>query len=133
MPNTDKPRYDHDCTACHFLGQYKKYDLYFCPKEPTVVARFSSTDQDYNSGLVFAITASRHHYREAVIRAMQIPEFKEKIINNFTKYEFKVKNRKERFLELLKIAETDPKDYPLLIPELKYFLSYIEEQLSRED
>jgi len=121
-----QPRYQHDCTACHFLGQYKKYDLYFCPThEPTVVARFSDRGQDYNSGMVFAVTSPRHHYREAVIRALRIPEFKEKIID-FAKY-YSIDDRKERFLELVKIAETDPKDYLLLLGQVKYFMSYIEE------
>ena len=123
-----QPRFQHDCTTCHFLGQYKKYDLYFCPNEPTIVARFSD-GQDYNSGMAFAVTSLRNHYREAVIRALRIPEFKGKIIEYFTKYHYSMSrdNRKERFLELVKIAETDPKDYPLLLGQLKYFMSYIEE------
>jgi hypothetical protein len=30
-------------------------DLYFCPTEPTVAARWSSNEPDYTSGLAFAI------------------------------------------------------------------------------
>ena len=133
--NMDKPRYKHDCNKCHFLGQYEKYDLYFCPKEPTVVARYSNEGDgyNYNSGMVFAITSSHHHYREALIRALRISEFKGKIIENFIKFEFSFPERKEGFLELLKIAETDPKDYPLIIGELKYFVSYIEEKIKAEN
>ena len=50
----EKPRYEHDCNTCVFLGQWKEYDLYYCSGEPTVVARWSDEGGDYNSGIVFA-------------------------------------------------------------------------------
>ena len=40
-----------------------------------------------------------------------------------TKEEIALTDRKERFLELVKIAETDPKNYPLLLGQVKYFMS----------
>lgn len=46
------PRYPHDCAECHFLGEYREYDLYFCPKEPTIIARHGQ-DGDYLSGIEF--------------------------------------------------------------------------------
>ena len=48
-----KPRHEHDCSQCTFLGYYNEYDLYFCPQHgvPTVIARFSSHGPDYTSGL----------------------------------------------------------------------------------
>ncbi len=51
-----KPIYEHDCTSCIFLGTILNdkdlpVDLYFCPKEPTILARFSSEGSDYTSGL----------------------------------------------------------------------------------
>jgi hypothetical protein len=52
----DKPRYEHTCSNCHFLGQMGKYDLYVCPLgkvADTLVARFSSDGPDYMSGLYF--------------------------------------------------------------------------------
>lgn len=62
-----KPRYEHDCSTCIFLEQYKTYDLYYCPigkKEPTphvlggsVIARYSSVGSEYTSG-DFAILLS---------------------------------------------------------------------------
>jgi len=50
------PRHQHDCTTCTFLGFYEDYDLYFCPQGsmPTVIARKSSKDSDYQSGLFAA-------------------------------------------------------------------------------
>lgn len=48
------PRYQHDCSACTFLGHFAGYDLYFCPQggfSPTVLARFSNEGPDYTSGM----------------------------------------------------------------------------------
>lgn len=50
----EKPRYEHDCATCTFLGRDGSADLYFCPNGPTVIARFSNDGSDYVSGLVFA-------------------------------------------------------------------------------
>lgn len=49
-----KPRFQHDCGACVFLGHYEEHDLYYCPGEPTVIARYSSEGPGYKSGLPFA-------------------------------------------------------------------------------
>ncbi len=51
-----KPQFDHACPACHFLGQYQEYDLYFCvyshsPGQDTVIARYGSNESEYVSGL----------------------------------------------------------------------------------
>lgn len=63
-------RYDHDCGACVFLGQFGSADLYFCPQGgsiPTVIARYSSSGADYTSG-IFA--GNRHpDLLEAKMRA----------------------------------------------------------------
>ena len=51
-----KPRYEHDCTCCTFLGGYQEYDLYHCGQDsPTVIARFGELG-DYKSGICFADT-----------------------------------------------------------------------------
>ena len=48
------PRYIHDCDRCIFLGEWREYDLYFCPgSDPTVIARHGDESQDYLSGLSF--------------------------------------------------------------------------------
>lgn len=52
MATNDQPRYEHDCEDCVFLGQWKIYDLYYCPGEPTVIAR-TGPDGEYQSGMVF--------------------------------------------------------------------------------
>jgi hypothetical protein len=54
---TDKPRYEHDCNACTFLGQYEDYDLYFCLRggnRPTVIYRYGDEGSQYSSGLELA-------------------------------------------------------------------------------
>jgi len=39
-----KKRYDNGaCVVCQFLGQHGKYDLWFCPSQPTVFARYGSS------------------------------------------------------------------------------------------
>lgn len=77
-----KPRYEHDCSKCIFLGHYNKYDLYMCGAwegEPeitdfvlnTVIARKSSEGSDYCSGTVFAFTGHDTPLRQAVARAIR--------------------------------------------------------------
>ncbi len=51
------PRFEHDCNVCVFLGQFAGQDLYYCPGEPTVTARFGNKGEEYSSGLAFG----RHH------------------------------------------------------------------------
>lgn len=63
MSTFDTPRFQHDCPACKFLGQYRyaddpnkryDYDLYVCGQAgsiPTVIARFSDDGPDYMSGI----------------------------------------------------------------------------------
>jgi len=55
-----KPRYNHDCNHCVFLGRYKKFDLYVCVGsertgkkfDDTIIARYG-VDGDYYSGMAF--------------------------------------------------------------------------------
>lgn len=47
-------RFQHDCDQCIPLGMTSRADLYFCPKEPTVIARYSDEGGDYSSGICFA-------------------------------------------------------------------------------
>lgn len=47
-------RFQHDCDTCIPLGMTAEADLYFCPNEPTLVARFSDEGSDYSSGICFA-------------------------------------------------------------------------------
>lgn len=51
-----KPRYEHNCDVCTFLGTHEEYDLYFCPQSgmPTVIARYGNEGANYMSGLSFA-------------------------------------------------------------------------------
>jgi len=50
-----KARFKHDCSVCVYLGEFQDYDLYYCPDEPTVIARYG-TGGDYLSGLYFITT-----------------------------------------------------------------------------
>lgn len=68
----DKPVYEHSCTRCTFLGNYKTdidskptiFDLYFCyppsyPEYPTVIYRYSSKEEDYSSGMAIALALEK--------------------------------------------------------------------------
>lgn len=101
------PRYEHDCDSCVYLGQFEQYDLYYCHHEPTIVCRFSSEGPDYYSGLTFAVTSKREKYKVVLIRALRkSPEIKAQVIEYFEKYEREIPQRYDRFLQLLKIAES---------------------------
>jgi len=54
--NDNKPRYNHDCSDCKFLGQFKEFDLYFCDHRgpATVISRYGNEPSAYNSGLGFS-------------------------------------------------------------------------------
>jgi len=72
MPRRDEPLFTHDCDSCQFLGTHKGlHDLYYCPGEPTVVARYGNDGPDYKSGLAFAFPGGTECLYEARIRAVQ--------------------------------------------------------------
>lgn len=113
-----KPRFDHDCSACIFLGQYQEYDLYFCPAEPTIIARYSSEGGDYGSGIVFALSDKpQKKYSVALIRALRTG-YKEMIAEYVRKYHSDFPNRVVNFSELRLIAETEPENYLTILPHL---------------
>jgi hypothetical protein len=46
------PRHQHDCQECVFLGRWGTYDLYYHGGGfETVIARYGSSGDDYQSGL----------------------------------------------------------------------------------
>ena len=48
------PIYKHDCDFCIYLGSYQlylDYDLYLCKAGKTLVARWGSEGNQYDSGL----------------------------------------------------------------------------------
>ena len=49
-----KPRFEHDCSKCIFLGQTTDADLWYCPGN-TLIARHGS-EGDYFSGFPFVWT-----------------------------------------------------------------------------
>ena len=74
------PIYKHDCDFCVFLGSYQLvvvYDLYVCKAGKTLVARWGSEGNQYDSGLAlipqnFAISVAA---RRALAYYMGISEF----------------------------------------------------------
>ena len=45
-------RFTHDCDHCKPLGQFMKYDLYYCDKGfDTIIARFGDEGWEYISGI----------------------------------------------------------------------------------
>ena len=71
MTEEKNPRYEHDCKSCAYLGQYREYDLYYCPQHefPTVIARFGK-GPDYKSGMDFAVKGTIPELVEARWRAL---------------------------------------------------------------
>ena len=49
-------RYKHDCDKCKQLGEFGKYDLYFCDQggDQTVISRYGDDAHEYDSGLFLA-------------------------------------------------------------------------------
>lgn len=48
-----EPRFEHDCTACTFLGEHENCDVYACDQGgtfPTIILRASDEPSDYASG-----------------------------------------------------------------------------------
>ena len=76
------PIYKHDCDVCVFLGSYQRnvdynYDLYVCKAGRTLVARWGSEGNQYDSGLAliphnFAISVAA---RRALAYYMGVSEF----------------------------------------------------------
>jgi len=54
MGAMNNPRFLHNCDVCVFLGHLEGNDLYFCPKEPTVLARYGDDGPEYTSGISLA-------------------------------------------------------------------------------
>lgn len=52
MSNIITPKHEHDCDDCEFHGQVVNHevlhDVYYCPREETVIARFGKHG-DYSS------------------------------------------------------------------------------------
>jgi hypothetical protein len=124
----NQPRFEHDCKACVYLGQFKEYDLYFCPGEPTVICRYSSEEGDYGSGLIFCLMGSSIQYQEAFARAYQTPEYRESMTKRLLKHhdDFDDSGTQAKFDELVKIIETPDDQLPLLMHDVKYFTEYFE-------
>ena len=73
------PIYKHDCDICIYLGSYRlgiDYDLYLCEAGKTVVARWGSEGQQYDSGL-----AHISHIRTITVAARRALAYYMGIIN----------------------------------------------------
>jgi hypothetical protein len=56
-PTPSSRRFQHDCDACTYLGEFRGQDLYFCDEcsvGPTVIARYGSDGRQYTSGMELA-------------------------------------------------------------------------------
>lgn len=108
-PSVTAPHYQHDCSLCHWLGDHQVgdriYDLYFCSKgHPTIISRYSDEPGDCNSGLTFGIIRDPiPALREAMIRAVLIPEFRVLINEHVLRFEFS--EHIEQYQEILQEAE----------------------------
>jgi len=103
-----EPRYNHDCNRCEFLGTHEEYDLYFCPDEPTIIARYGNEDGEYGSGLVFAVSCSQHEKYKKALRLALKTKHRDSIIQYFEKYyRFESPEKWERFQQILKKVDSE--------------------------
>ena len=77
--NTIKPRYEHDCDECRFVGQTVSegifYDLYVHEAQGTYVARYGSEGEDYSTARVSFpddILPAHHKVTRALLAAQGI-------------------------------------------------------------
>lgn len=59
----------YETTCCTFLGHFEGHDLYCCPDEPTVIARYGNEGSQYKSGISFI--GRDPHLGEAHRRAVE--------------------------------------------------------------
>jgi len=73
-----KPRFQHDCDKCIFLGHFNEHDVYFCPKSNggSLLARYGDDGPDYASSPVCCLAVSMRHtdvdYIQAWKQALQL-------------------------------------------------------------
>lgn len=102
VPSIVLKRHLHVCSQCWFLGRHDDNDLYFCPNEPTIIARYGA-DGEYRSGLVFGYLSDPiPELEEALKRALCIPMFREKITTCVEQHEKEFPDRIESFHKILK-------------------------------
>ena len=57
-----KPKFQHDCEKCQFMGHYLDHDMYYCDQSefsPTVVVRYGSQGPEYQSGIFEHLTEEK--------------------------------------------------------------------------
>lgn len=69
---TSKPRYNHDCDNCKFLGCYKEFDVYWCVGSQSIgggsiILRFSDVVNEYISSPVSCVLYA-DEYDEVMIK-----------------------------------------------------------------
>ena len=72
------------------------------------------------------MTSDKKCYPVALIRALRT-KYKDMIIEYVRKYESEFEDRAVKFSELRLIAETEPDNYPTILPHLKHYTSLIED------
>jgi hypothetical protein len=50
----EKPKFTEHDESLIFLGHFQKHDLYFCPHDKDVMARFGDKDYENRGSLIFA-------------------------------------------------------------------------------
>jgi len=113
-PEYKGPRHEHDCECCSFLGRYNEFDLYFCStKGPTIIARYGALEQ-YYSGLIFGLanrsTKFADAMREALIRAVKVPEYRTQIVDEFKQKSTCYLQILEQFIQRIDASESLTKE-----------------------
>jgi len=54
LETRSKPRFDHDCSGCMYLGNYKEFDVYYCRDSGagSIILRFGDEAPEYASSPV---------------------------------------------------------------------------------
>ena len=57
--NVVKPLHSHDCNCCRYLGMHideggKRYDLWYCPREQSCIARYGTEANYISTPFTFA-------------------------------------------------------------------------------
>lgn len=74
------PKFIHDCSGCLFLGNYKQYDVYFCPNAESfcggsIILRFGDDGPEYNSAPVSTSLSSSEGLTEASDVRMKVAKW----------------------------------------------------------
>jgi len=77
-----KPKFEHNCESCKFLGRHKKYDVYLCDSGHqdmrTLLFRFGNKDSEYKSHPLFVCAGFTEMDKFALFNGLELNPREEK-------------------------------------------------------